>query len=138
MTAPNRHEIVQRVWALGQWELGTDAGKAAFTRAVAWELHKEDVRWGLVRVKPPHTQVQGYSTDLVMWEETGEIVDVATDRGPTWLAKPPIDRSRWATPPRREGPPAPPPDDTPPPPATDVTRETYALLQRLSAHLGLR
>ena len=116
MSVPNHRAIVQAVFDQGGWTLGTDDGKAAFTRASAWALFQRDAHWGLVR-KTIGSNVLGLSTDLVMWAGTGEIVDIATDAGPIWGDdKAPIDPARWVQPKPPDAWGTDPPPPPPPPP----------------------
>lgn len=132
MSVPNYRSTVDALFAQGGWTLGTDEGKAAFTRASAWALFQRDAHWGLVR-KTTGSNVLGLSTDLVMWAGTGAIVDIATDTGVIWADdKSPIDPGRWVQPKPPDAwgtdPPPPTPGPTPIPYPGDAVWDAVGVL----------
>lgn len=102
--------------------------KGAFTRKIAWACHQHDPRFGLRRKTTGQLATRPsdgltHSTDALMWRDTGNIVDVMSDRDVSWIQKDddtqPLDQ--WVEP-LPEGTPAPPPVDPPkpdPPPVVD-------------------
>lgn len=63
--------------------------KGLFTRRIAWALWQADPRFGLraktigqIATRPVDGKT--HSTDAVMWEPTGNIVDVMSDRDVSW------------------------------------------------------
>lgn len=64
--------------------------KGLFTRRIAWACHQHDIRFGLrrktigQRATRPADGLE-HATDVLMWKDTGHIVDVMSDRNVSWL-----------------------------------------------------
>jgi hypothetical protein len=137
---PNGFAVVQQVFTALSPLPATEEGKARLTRVAAWRLHQQDARWGLVK-KTTGNQVQGLSTDLLMWQSTGEIVDIVTDDGGRiavlWGTRPLTDAlplDRWVQPqPEDVTPVEPLPSPVPP---VDLS-EVLKLLREIRADVAL-
>lgn len=118
--------------------------KGLFTRRIAWACHQHDIRFGLRRKTAGQLATRPsdgltHSTDALMWRDTGNIVDVMSDRNVSWLQNDadtqPLDQ--WVEPlPEGEGAPSLPVDPTLPPPATDA--ELKARVQSLESTVNLQ
>lgn len=104
--------------------------KGLFTRRIAWACAQHDARFGLRRkttgaIATRPSDGLTHSTDVLMMQDDGQIIDVMSDRHSSWSVNPgdtqPLDQ--WVKPLPPEGEPVPAPTPTPEPthePAPDA------------------
>lgn len=100
--------------------------KGLFTRRIAWACHQHDARFGLRRKTTGQVATRPsdgltHSTDALMWRDTGNIVDVMSDRDVSWIQNDadtqPLDQ--WVEPlPEGNGSPSLPVEPPAPPPGS--------------------
>lgn len=101
-----------------------NAIKGMFTRRIAYAVHQVDQRFGLRRKDIGARAIRpndglSLATDVVLWRDTGQVIDVMSDRNPSWGVTPgdvqPIDQ--WTLPlPELNDAPVPAPVPVPQPP----------------------
>lgn len=114
--------------------------KGLFTRRIAWACHQHDIRFGLrrktigQRATRPADGLE-HATDVLMWKDTGHIVDVMSDRNVSWLQNDadtqPLDQ--WVEPlPEGLGSPTVPAEPSQPPPAVLESELRLKMLEQTS------
>lgn len=110
--------------------------KGLFTRRIAWACFQQDARFGLRRKTVGQLATRPsdgltHATDVLMWKDTGNIVDVMSDRDVSWLQNDadvqPV--SEWVAPLPEGVSPAPDPQPVPPNP---IESEPPPLLEELT------